>query len=96
LRTHAYDELFEVVPGVAATFFEAGRILGSAGIALEITERDHKNRLVFSGDIGGHTGFHEGFGTSGRWFSRQSISGHGRAMRGAPAGRHGGQNTESP
>jgi metallo-beta-lactamase family protein len=47
-----YDRPFEVVPGVRATFVEAGHILGSASVALECTERGRTVRLVFSGDIG--------------------------------------------
>ncbi|MBI4770960.1 MAG: MBL fold metallo-hydrolase, partial [Chloroflexi bacterium] len=43
---------FEVAPGVQATFYEAGHILGSAGVVLDIEERGRKFRLAFSGDIG--------------------------------------------
>ncbi len=52
LTGHAYDEAFEVVPGVQAAFFEAGHILGAAGICLDISEHGKRRRLVFSGDIG--------------------------------------------
>ncbi|MBN2086529.1 MAG: MBL fold metallo-hydrolase [Anaerolineales bacterium] len=52
LDGHAYDEPFEVIPGVQATFFEAGHILGSAGICLDLSEHGKRRRLVFSGDIG--------------------------------------------
>ena len=41
-----------VAPGVSATFREAGHILGSAGIVLEIRENRRNLRLGFSGDIG--------------------------------------------
>jgi metallo-beta-lactamase family protein len=47
-----YDETFEPIPGVIARFHEAGHILGSAGISLEIEERGRKIRFWFSGDIG--------------------------------------------
>ncbi len=47
-----YDEPFEVVPGVTARFVEAGHILGSAAVVLDIEERGRKFRLWFSGDIG--------------------------------------------
>ncbi len=47
-----YDHLFEVAPGVRAQLVEAGHILGSAAIALEIEENGHHTRLWFSGDIG--------------------------------------------
>jgi metallo-beta-lactamase family protein len=49
---HDYQERFEVVPGVFATFSEAGHILGSASITLEVTNGTRAKRLVFSGDIG--------------------------------------------
>ena len=49
---HNLDDPFEVVPGVTATFIEAGHILGSAAIALDIEEGRKKYRLWFSGDIG--------------------------------------------
>jgi metallo-beta-lactamase family protein len=47
-----YDKPFEPVPGVVARFIEAGHILGSAAIALEIEEKGRKVRFWFSGDIG--------------------------------------------
>lgn len=47
-----YEEPFEPVPGVVARFFEAGHILGSAGVLLEIEEKGRRIRLWFSGDIG--------------------------------------------
>mgnify|MGYP001367800004 CR=1 FL=1 len=47
-----YGEPFEPVPGVIARFVEAGHILGSAAISLEIEEKGRKIRLWFSGDIG--------------------------------------------
>jgi metallo-beta-lactamase family protein len=47
------DTSFEVVPGVNATFVEAGHILGSAAIVLDVEEKGRKKfRLWFSGDIG--------------------------------------------
>ncbi len=51
-RPVGYKQPFELVPGVTATFFDAGHILGSASILLEIVENGRKRRLVFSGDIG--------------------------------------------
>ena len=47
-----YGQAFEPVPGVMARFVEAGHILGSAAISLEIQEGDRKIRFWFSGDIG--------------------------------------------
>jgi metallo-beta-lactamase family protein len=47
-----YDTSFEPMPGVRATFVEAGHILGSASVVLDCTEDGVTRRLVFSGDIG--------------------------------------------
>ena len=47
-----YDVPFEPVPGVVARFVEAGHILGSAAVSLEIEEKGRKIRFWFSGDIG--------------------------------------------
>jgi metallo-beta-lactamase family protein len=49
---HKYHEPFEVIDGVQVSFFDAGHILGSAGILLEIEEAGKRWRVVFSGDIG--------------------------------------------
>lgn len=47
-----YSQPFEVLPGLTAVFEEAGHILGSAAIRLEVQEKDHRTRFWFSGDIG--------------------------------------------
>ena len=47
-----YDKTLEIAPGVNAIFRDAGHILGSAGIVLEIRENGKFSRLGFSGDIG--------------------------------------------
>ena len=47
-----YDATFDVVPGVRATFTDAGHILGSASVVLECVEAGVTKRLVFSGDVG--------------------------------------------
>ena len=47
-----YSRAIEVVPGVMATYWDAGHILGSAGILLEINEKGKNYRIGFSGDIG--------------------------------------------
>jgi metallo-beta-lactamase family protein len=47
-----YHQPFEVVPGVQATFNEAGHILGAATIALDVEEGDRRYRLCFTGDLG--------------------------------------------
>src|SRR5688500_3273980 len=52
LRGVDYGKAFEPVPGVIARFIEAGHILGSAAISLEIEEKGRKIRFWVSGDIG--------------------------------------------
>ncbi len=47
-----YNRTFEPVPGVQVHFVDAGHILGSAAIVLDIEEKRRKFRLWFSGDIG--------------------------------------------
>lgn len=47
-----YNRPFEPVAGVRATLVEAGHILGSAAVALDVEEHGRKFRLWFSGDIG--------------------------------------------
>lgn len=47
-----YDRPLEVVPGVRLTYTDAGHMLGSASIVLDIDAAGAKRRLVFSGDIG--------------------------------------------
>lgn len=47
-----YESAFVPAPGVSARFVDAGHILGSAAIDLQITEAGRTIRLWFSGDIG--------------------------------------------
>jgi metallo-beta-lactamase family protein len=47
-----YDKSFQIFPGVDLTFRDAGHILGSASILLEINENGKRIRFGFSGDIG--------------------------------------------
>ena len=47
-----YNRAFDVVPGLRATYIDAGHILGSASVLLDCTESGKTKRLVFSGDIG--------------------------------------------
>ncbi len=47
-----YDKMFTIGPGVNATLRDAGHILGSASILLEIEEQGSKKRLGYTGDIG--------------------------------------------
>lgn len=52
LEGHRYHHPRPVVPGVTATFYDAGHILGSAVVHLEIHEGNEKRRIVFTGDLG--------------------------------------------
>jgi len=47
-----YNRFFDVVPGVRASYVDAGHILGSASVLIDCTENGKTKRLVFSGDIG--------------------------------------------
>jgi metallo-beta-lactamase family protein len=51
-HSEAYGQEFTPIPGVTAKLVDAGHILGSASIVLDIQEKDKKYRLWFSGDIG--------------------------------------------
>lgn len=47
-----YHQEFEVLPGVTATFYDAGHILGSAVTYIRIMEKGKMIELGFSGDLG--------------------------------------------
>ena len=49
-----YERPYKLAPGITLTFYDAGHILGSAIVALDIEDRDAGRdvRLVFSGDLG--------------------------------------------
>jgi metallo-beta-lactamase family protein len=51
-RSAAYGQPADLAQGIRATFVDAGHILGSASILLELTEADRSLRLLFSGDLG--------------------------------------------
>ena len=51
-RDVAYDERVEIGSGVVACFRDAGHILGSAIIELEISQDGEVRTVVFSGDLG--------------------------------------------
>lgn len=52
-RTAAYGQPLELAPGVRVTFLDAGHILGSASVLLELAESGGSHRrLLFSGDLG--------------------------------------------
>lgn len=51
-----YGEEVEVIPGVKATFVDAGHILGSSVVQVRVREGKEDLRLVFSGDLGRYHG----------------------------------------
>lgn len=51
-RTAAYGERIALARGIPATCFDAGHILGSASILLELAEKGRTRRILFSGDVG--------------------------------------------
>ncbi|MFY8092764.1 MAG: MBL fold metallo-hydrolase [Niveispirillum sp.] len=59
IRAVDHDAWIDVQPGVRARFWDAGHILGSASIELEIQGGEGPQRILFSGDIGpGDKPFH--------------------------------------
>ncbi len=51
-RPIEYAEPTDIVPGINATLRDAGHILGSAIVELNLSENGVNKRLVFSGDLG--------------------------------------------
>jgi len=51
-RIVRYGTEVELTPGIRATFLDAGHILGSASILLDLDEGGHRHRLCLSGDLG--------------------------------------------
>lgn len=51
-RVAQYNQALPLVPGMQVTFIDAGHILGSACIVLELTEGGRQRRVLFSGDLG--------------------------------------------
>ncbi len=52
LQTVSYEQTLELAPGIRATFLDAGHILGSACILLELAQAGKHRRVLFSGDLG--------------------------------------------
>jgi metallo-beta-lactamase family protein len=52
IHTVPYGRAMEVAPGATLTFRDAGHILGSASVWLQLTEGSLMRRLAFSGDLG--------------------------------------------
>ncbi|WP_405238449.1 MBL fold metallo-hydrolase RNA specificity domain-containing protein [Lentisalinibacter orientalis] len=51
-RDVAYGQPADICPGVRLTLHDAGHILGSAVVSLELEEGGERSRVVFSGDLG--------------------------------------------
>jgi len=51
-RTAEYGQALTLNGGIQATFLDAGHILGSASILLELEEDGQQRRVLFSGDLG--------------------------------------------
>jgi metallo-beta-lactamase family protein len=52
-RPAAYGAELELAPGLRVSFHDAGHILGSAHVLVQVTENGRARRVLFSGDIGG-------------------------------------------
>jgi metallo-beta-lactamase family protein len=51
-RGYRYGQAVIVAPGVTVSFLDAGHILGSAMVVLDVNEDGRRYRVAFSGDIG--------------------------------------------
>lgn len=51
-RTPRYNLPKEIAPGIRVTYLDAGHILGSACIYLELEEEGNRQTILFSGDLG--------------------------------------------
>ena len=52
---YPYHETVALCPGINLRFYDAGHLLGSSSIYLEITEEAQTRKLLFSGDLGNHS-----------------------------------------
>ncbi len=51
-RAAAYGRTLDIAPGIRATFLDAGHILGSASVLVDVDEDGRERSVLFSGDIG--------------------------------------------
>jgi metallo-beta-lactamase family protein len=51
-RVAAYGKPLDLADGIRVTYLDAGHILGSASLLLELQEKGQRRRVLFSGDIG--------------------------------------------
>ena len=54
-RPAEYEIPVNLAPGIDATYYNAGHILGSASIQITVTRPGKKTRILFSGDLGPET-----------------------------------------
>ena len=52
VRAIEYETWFEPKPGVRARFWNAGHLLGSASVEVQVADGDETIKLLFSGDLG--------------------------------------------
>jgi len=52
-RALAYGQVLELAAGLRVSFHDAGHILGSAHVLVQVREAGRDRRVLFSGDIGG-------------------------------------------
>jgi metallo-beta-lactamase family protein len=52
MRPLPYEQPITLAPGLQIRLVDAGHILGSASIVMNLTEQDHDRTVVFSGDLG--------------------------------------------
>lgn len=52
IRGLGYGRAREIAPGITLSFMDAGHILGSAIVVLDVAEPGSRRRLVFCGDLG--------------------------------------------
>lgn len=48
----SYHKAFEPIPGVTVEFYDAGHILGSAAVVMNVYVGNQRRKIVFSGDLG--------------------------------------------
>jgi metallo-beta-lactamase family protein len=51
-RTAHYNQLLQLTPSIGVTFLDAGHILGSASVLVDIKEGERRCSVLFSGDLG--------------------------------------------
>lgn len=51
-RSAKYNQPLIISDGIQATFIDAGHILGSASIVLEVEHKEQQRKILFSGDLG--------------------------------------------